>query len=221
MRTRFRRSVSAAAVAVLLSAVPLAAQTRSVVVPAPVVSPFGRTLAPARYSADFSGNAIRRSALDGSSSVVIVADVHGPYGLAFDPAGRNLVWTSATDEVVQLAPTSGGRAVTLESSFEEGYAIEFTEGNRDVVYGLVDTHVVRLGQDRQTGQETQEVLLELAPGDLVHGLALSPDHTVLYLGDEVGQMSRKLTLATGQLETLVYESMPLPGPAELALEPVR
>ena len=60
------------------------------------------------------------------------------------------------------------------------------------------------------------MLLDLISPDLVHGLALSADHTALYLGDEVGQMSQKLTLASRTVQPLAFEAPPPPGPLPFA-----
>jgi hypothetical protein len=209
-----RRAIAAGLVLCLVA--PLSAQQadlRSVVVATTAPRPLGRTLLPplvttSRYSTDYSNNAIKRSSLDGSVVEVLVADVKGPYGLSFDADSRQLLWTSSVDEVVQTAPVSGGAAVTLPSSFEEGYAVALVEGDRKVVYGVDGSQVVKLSEDPQTGTVTRDVLLDLISPDLVHGLAVSADGTAVYLGDEAGQMSQKLSLATRTVTPLVFE-----GPA--------
>jgi hypothetical protein len=214
MTLRFvRRAVVPGLVLCLVA--PLSAQQaelRSVVVSSASSKPvLGRTLpllTTSRYWTDYSANAIRRSSLDGSVVEVLVPDVKGPYGLAFDASSRQLVWTSATDQVVQAAPLAGGGAVILPSSFEEGFAVPLMEGGRKVVYGVDGSQVVKLSEDPQTGDVAREVLLDLVSPDLVHGLAVSTDGTALYLGDEAGQMSQKLTLATRTVTSLVFE-----GPA--------
>jgi hypothetical protein len=217
-----------------LVAAPMAAQQpelRSVVVSSGLVArPGGRLPLPLparRYWTDYSGNAIKRSSLDGSVVDVVVADVQGPYGLSLDSASQQLVWTSATDEVVQAAPLAGGPAVVLASSFEEGFAVSVVEGGRKVAYGVDGSQVVKLSEDPQTGAIAREVLLDLVAPELVHGLALSADRSALYLGDEAGQMSQKLTLASRTLAPLAFEgpapqieSSPLPLPSPRPIGPI-
>src|SRR6185503_14197483 len=167
MRRRFGRSAAAGCCAAVLVVTGVAAQEgqRSVVVT--VNGPQQRiggvpSRAVKRYWADYGANAIRRSNLDGSLAEVAIPDVNGPYGVGFDPTLRQLVWTSAGDEVVQAAPAEGGAAVTLPSSFEEGYAILVDEGDHKVVYGLQDDHIVKVTEDPTTGAGSVEVLLTLS-----------------------------------------------------------
>jgi hypothetical protein len=222
MTLRRGRPTRLACAGLLLTAAVVAAQEaelRSVVVTGRTLSrTLDPTLAASRYSTDYSGNAIKRSSLDGSVVEVLVPDVKGPYGLSFDAGSRQLLWTSSVDEVVQTAPVAGGTPVTLPSSFEEGYAIAVTEGDRRVVYLLDGNQIIKTSQDPQTGAVTRDALLDLVSPDLVRGLALSADGTALYIGDSAGQMSQKLTLATRTLtplgfETAVLEPSPLPLPS--------
>ena len=227
MTLRFGRPATAACVGLCLAAAPMTAQQqelRSVVISSGVLArPGGRIPLPIparRYWTDYGGNAVKRSSLDGSVVDVLVADVKGPYGLSLDSASQQLVWTSATDEVVQAAPVGGGPAVVLASSFEEGFAVSVAEGDRKVVYGLDGSQVVKLSEDPQTGAVAREVLLDLVAPDLVHGLALSADRSALYLGDEAGQMSQKLTLASRTVAPLVFEGpAPQVDPTPPPLEP--
>jgi hypothetical protein len=201
MRSRPRLTRLLACLAWFLAALPALGQdSRSVTVPS---DPAARK--PARTCwADFLGAAIRCSNLDGSAETVVAA-ASGPYGLAFDPATGYLIWTSSGDEVVQAAPADGsGKIVTLEGSFEEGYAILLPEGDARTVYGVAENQVVQITQDRNTGDEKRVVLLELPSPDAVHGLALSPDHATLYLGDADGRMSQKLGLGDLRVEPLVF-----------------
>jgi len=219
MRTRFGPRAGAACCAVFLAVSSVAAQEeqRSVTVtvsgtsgarriggiPLPTVK---------RYWADYASNAIRRSNLDGSLAEIAIADVNGPYGVGFDTSSRQLVWTSAGAEVVQAASVDGGMPVTLDSSFEENYAILVDEGDHKVVYGLQDDQIIKVTEDPTTGAGSTEVLLQLLSPETFHGLALSPDHTALYLGDESGQMNRRLNLATHTVESLAFDTAPLPLP---------
>ena len=88
---------------------------------------------------------------------------------------------------------------------------------------------MKLSENPQTGEVTREVLMDLISPDLVHGLAVSADGTALYLGDEAGQMSQRLTLATRTVTPLVFEGPapqvdptppPLPEPSPLPRDPV-
>jgi hypothetical protein len=211
MRRRFGpRTAAACCAAVLVVATALAQEEqRSVVVTVSGARRIGGIPLPGakRYWADYTANAIRRSNLDGSSLEIAIAGVNGPYGVGFDPAARQLVWTSAGDEVVQAASVDGGGSVTLPSSFEEeDYAFVVDEGDHQVMYGLQENQVVKVTQDPITGEGTIEVLLTLSSPETFHGLALSPDRTALYLGDTAGQMSRRLNLATRTVESLVFET---------------
>jgi len=166
---------------------------------------------PKRYWADYAGKAIRRSNLDGSNVETVASSVEGPYGTSYDPETGYVLWTSSGDELVQMAPANSvsGTTTTLNSSFEEYSAIVVARsGSSDtnVAYGLVNGQVVRITQNRNTGAEQSEVLLTLSAPDQVHGLALTPDSTALYLGDAVGRMTQKLNLATRQVTQLVYDN---------------
>lgn len=170
-----------------------------------------------RYWADYAGNAILRSNLDGSE-VEWVRSVNGPYGIGYDPAAGKLIWTSSTDEVVQTAPADGsGAASTLESAFGENSAIVVIDGDFQSAYGLDGSQVVKITQNRNTGEEQREVLVQLYSPDDVVGLALTADHSTLYLGDTVGRMSEKLVLASRSREPLTFdEGGPPPPPLAMA-----
>lgn len=170
--------------------------------------------APKRYWADYAGKAIRRSNLDGSNVETLATGVEGPYGTSYDPETGYVLWTSSGDEVVQMAPANGatGSTTTLNSSFEEYFAITLPGSEVNVAYGVVNGQVVRITQNRNTGAEQTEVLMTLPSPDQVHGLALTPDNASLYLGDTAGRMTQKLNLTTRQVTQLVYDnSAPVPA----------
>jgi hypothetical protein len=176
---------------------------------------------PKRYWADYAGKAIRRSNLDGSNVETLASSVEGPYGTSYDPETGYVLWTSSGDELVQMAPANGvsGTTTILNSSFEEHFAIVVapsgaTGSDSNVAYGVVNGQVVRITQNRNTGSEQREVLLTLSSPEQVHGLALTPDNSALYLGDAAGRMTQKLNLTTRQLTPLVYDNgEPLPAAA--------
>jgi hypothetical protein len=158
-----------------------------------------------RYWADYASNAILRSNLDGSQTEV-ARYVSGPYGISYDPATGTLIWTSSADEVVQAAPADGsGSPVTLESAFEESSAIVVKNEDVQLAYSVIDSQVIRITQNRNTGEEQREVLVQLSSAGAVLGLALTADHATLYLGDTVGRMSQKLNLSSGSVEPLVFD----------------
>jgi DNA-binding beta-propeller fold protein YncE len=167
-----------------------------------VSGPFGSK----RYWPDYAGNAILRSNLDGSQSEV-VRYVSGPYGISYDPSTGYLIWTSSNDETVQAALADGsGGTITLESAFdEEGSAIVLPQqGDYQIAYGIADGQILKVTQNVNTGEEQRETLLQLSSTDAVLGLALTPDHTALYLGDTVGRMSQKLNLSSHSVEPLAF-----------------
>ncbi|MFL5355828.1 hypothetical protein [Archangium sp.] len=162
-----------------------------------------------RYWADYAGNAIRRSDLDGSNVETLATDTSGPYGTTYDPETGKVLWTSSGDELVHMASSDGTALsgyVTLNSSFEEYSAIVVKGSESNVSYGVVDAQLVKVTEDRNTGTERRDVLLKLASPDEVHGLALAPDNSALYLGDPDGRMTRKLNLTTLQVQQLVYDN---------------
>lgn len=162
-----------------------------------------------RYWADYAGNAIRRSNLDGSNVETVATDTSGPYGTSYDPETGNVLWTSSGDELVHMAISDGTSAsgyITLNSSFEDQFAVVVKGSESNVAYGVVDGQVVKITEDRNTGTEKRDVLLTLSSPDEVHGLALTPDSTALYLGDPDGRMTRKLSLTTLQVQQLVYDN---------------
>ncbi|WP_375768538.1 hypothetical protein NR798_43810 [Archangium gephyra] len=162
---------------------------------------------PKRYWADYAGNAIRRSNLDGSNVETVAADTSTPYGTSYDPETGHILWTSSGDELVQMAPASGSAtATTLNSSFEEYFAVTVKGTESNVAYGVVNGQILKVTEDRNTGTERRDVLYTLSSADDVHGLALTPDNTALYLGDLQGRMTRKLNLQTLQVQPLVYDS---------------
>lgn len=184
-------------------------ENRSVIV-------YGPDGTPKRYWADYAGNAILRSNLNGSQ-VEVVRSVAGPYGIGYDPATGKLIWTSSTDEVVQTAPADGsGSAVPLESAFGENSAIVIVQGDFQFAYGLDGSQVIKVTQNRNTGEEQREVLLQLSSPDEVVGLALAADHATLYVGDTVGRMSQKLDLSSRSVEPLVFDDGNAPAYLEVS-----
>ena len=163
-----------------------------------------------RVWADHAANAIWVSDADGTARQMLYPNVPGPYGLSVDVATQQLVFTSSELEIVQVAPVNGGGTVTnLRTSFEESYAILVDAGTHKIVYGVRDNQLIKLTENTDDGTEQTEVLLQLASPTEVHGLALTEDGNALYLGDSVGQMNRKLDIATRTVEALAYA-----GPSE-------
>jgi hypothetical protein len=156
-----------------------------------------------RYWLDYERRVLRRSDRDGAAPEDVVQDLHGPYGIGYDPVARHVFWTSSDDEVVQAVGLRSRRPVSLPTSFEQPFFVARTEGDRDVVYAVLDGSVQKLTRLTGGGGETQEVLRHLGPQP-VHGIALSPDGNGLYLGDEIGRMTRRVDVRTGRLERLLF-----------------
>jgi hypothetical protein len=178
-----------------------------------------------RYWADYAGKAIRRSNLDGSNVETVASDVNGPYGTSYDPETGYVLWTSSGDEKVQMAPANAysAAATTLNSSFEDYFAIVVNGSNSDTSYGVVNGQIIRLTRSHDSEYEQRDVLYTLASPDEVYGLALSPDNSALYLGDIEGRMTQKLSLSSLQKAALVYdnsEPQPALSPA-VSEEPAR
>lgn len=134
----------------------------------------------------------------------VVAGLGTPYGIGYDSAAGSLLWTSSDDEVVRAASVDGRRVQDLPSSFEDEFAVVTRRGGLDLAYAVIDGAVMRLTRNRLTGEERQETLVPLAAPKAVRGLALSADGRALYLGDEVGRMAWRLSLATRSLSPLSY-----------------
>lgn len=164
-----------------------------------------------RCWADYSGHAIRCSDFDGTHVELIAQDPGGPYGISLDPNTGALVWTSAIDEAVKTAPAHKfARVTNLNTSFDDTFAVTTSEGEHAIIYALIDDQVLRVSINRHTGVERREVLLQVRTPGEIHGLALTADHTALYLGDSVGRMSRKLIFSTHQVIPLAFASDPPP-----------
>jgi hypothetical protein len=166
-----------------------------------------------RYWADPSTNTIRRANVDGSDVEVLVSGLNGPYGISYDQSTQELLWTSSGDEKVQSLRLGGSVPTNLETSFEDNFAVSLMERDRQVAYAVLEGAIVRMSQDRQTGVEQREVLVQLQEPAAVRGLALSADGRALYLGDSVGRMARKLRLTDRKLVSLTFiDEVPAPPP---------
>ena len=191
-----------------------------------------------RYWADAAAGAIRRSNLDGSALENVVAGLDAPYGLALDPIAGVLVWTnSGGDGTVQRWNPATGELGTLQSEFEEPYAIVL-DGKVRTAYAVVDGSVVKVTEDYEGDSDATEILvpgeseplplsvrrsiLEVRvsqepedPVPSIHGLALDLPSSVLYIADGYGMMARRVRLADKQVDALVFENGPvavtLPG----------
>lgn len=194
------------------------------------------TIKTKRYWADAAAGAIRRSNLDGSSLENVVAGLDAPYGLALDPIAGVLVWTnSGGDGAVQRWNLATGELGTLQSQFEEPYAIVL-EGKVRTAYAVVDGSVVKVTESYEGDSDATEVIvpgepeplplsarrsiLEVRPsGDLedpvppIHGLALDLASGVLYIADGYGMMARRVRLTDKQVDALVFQG----GPVAVAL----
>jgi hypothetical protein len=170
-------------------------------------APARRATVAKRYWADSAGKAIRRSNLDGSNVETVASNVSGPYGVTYDQTTDSVVWTNSQAEVVQMAPADGsGETITLNSSFEEHFAIVVGGSTQNVAYGVEGAQVIRIIQDRNTGAERRDVLYTLPAPEQVHGMALAPDNSALFLGDASGTMTQKLNLSTLQMEPLPQDT---------------
>lgn len=212
MKQRSRLHVSLCCLGgLLLSSTALGQQDPRVVVvrPRELRAPAPREPATAkRYWADYAGKAIRRSNLDGSNLETLASDVNGPYGTSYDPETGYVLWTSSGDEKVQMAPANAlsAEATTLNSSFEDYFAIVVNGSTSDTSYGVVNGQIIRITRSRDSEYEKRDVLYTLSSPDEVYGLALAPDNSALYLGDIQGRMTQKLSLSTFQKTSLVYDN---------------
>ncbi len=198
-----------------------------------------------RYWADATAGAIRRSNPDGSAIENVVAGLDAPYGLALDPIAGVLVWTnSGGDGAVQRWNPATGELGTLQSEFEEPYAIILDDGKVRTAYAVVDGSVVKVTEDYGGESDATEILVPGEPEPLplrarrsilevgaseepedpvppIHGLALDlkPDDppSVLYIADGYGMMARRVRLADKQVDALVFEN----GPVAVALPGAR
>ena len=138
----------------------------------------------------------------------MATNVNGPYGTSYDPQTGYVLWTSSGDEKVQMAPANGYSAgsTTLNSSFEDYFAIVVQGSNSDTSYGVVNGQLIRITRSHTSEYEQRDVLYTLSSPDEVYGLALAPDHSALYLGDIQGRMTQKLSLSTLQKTSLVYDN---------------
>ncbi len=194
------------------------------------------TIKSKRYWADAAAGAIRRSNLDGSGIENVVAGLDAPYGLARDPIAGVLVWTnSGGDGTVQRWNPASGELGTLQSAFEEPYAIVL-EGEVRTAYAVVDASVVKVTEDYGGDSDATEVLVPGEPEPLpltvrrsivevgtaeeridpvppIHGLALDLASGVLYIADGYGMMARRVRLADKQVDALIFEG----GPVAVAL----
>jgi hypothetical protein len=210
MKPRSRLQLSLCCLgALLLGSTALAQQDPRAVIVRPAVG--AKVRAPAtvkRYWADYAGKAIRRSNPDGSNVETLAADVNGPYGTSYDPETGYVLWTSSGDEKVQTAPANayGAETTTLNSSFEDFFAIVVKGSSSDTSYGVVDGKVIRITRSHTSEYEQRDVLYTLAFPEEVYGLALSPDGSALYMGDIEGRMTQKLSLSSLQKTPLVYDN---------------
>jgi hypothetical protein len=172
-----------------------------------------------QYWADPARGAIRFSRLDGAAAKDIVAGLNVPYGLAFDAESQQLLWTSAEDGLVQKIAVGGGEPVSLPSAFEEPYAVDVSTETHRSYFSVHDNEIHMDVLDLNTGETSKHVLLVVVDDEPIRGLALDPDHYVLYIGDRIGQMSRKLDLKAQLSQPLVY-SATAPALADDPIEPV-
>jgi hypothetical protein len=164
-----------------------------------------------RYWADHVAQAIRRSNLDGSQVEDLAGGLAQPYGLSYDSATDAILWTSSGDEVVQRLGLAGGTPTTLPCEFEEPYTILVDNESGHTAYALDGAEIVRITRRADGTGDEREVLATLSVLETLHGLALDARAGLLYLGDEAGQMTRRLRLAERRIEPLLYveESFPL------------
>ena len=171
-----------------------------------------------RYWADTATNSIRRSNLDGSGVEEVVSGLQSPYGLSYDASAGVLLWTSSTDETVQKLPLAGGSPTAIETQFEEPFAIVVQGEGQETGYAVLGGEVVRIVRYSLAEDDEKTVLMAFDPSVReVHGLALDGATGALYVGNAQGQMTQKVRLADGAVETLqfVEETLPLePMPIE-------
>lgn len=174
--------------------------------------PGSGAVAAKRYWADATTSSIRRANLDGTAIEEIASGLHVPYGLGFDPATGMFLWTSSEDEVVQTLPAGGGQILALQTEFEEPYALIVQGEGVETGYAVLDGAVVKITRPGESESEETEILLPFdAVTQPVHGLALDATTGVLYLGDPNGQMSRRIRLADGTLQTLTFVDETFPS----------
>jgi hypothetical protein len=173
-----------------------------------------------RYWADPGTGSIRRADPDGSDAEVLVSGLNAPYGLCYDQVTQELIWTSSEDEKVQVLRLGSSSPAFLETSFDDEPGLATSGGDRQVAYVAMDGDVLELSQQLDSETEQRRVLAHLQDPRTMRGLALSSDGRALYLGDTVGRMAQKLTIATRKLEPLTFiDEVPPPSPEALEDHP--
>lgn len=165
------------------------------------------------------------SNFDGSAIESVVTGLDAPYGVALDPIAGVLVWTNSDGAVQRWNPASGELA-TLQSAFDEPYAIVL-DGKVRTAYAVVDGSVVKAIEDPNGESDATEIIVPWEPEPLpldtrrsivevdrfeepdedpvpaIHGLALDLASGVLYIGDGYGMMARRVRLIDNQVDALI------------------
>ena len=183
MKLRFSLAASAGCLGLLVTAAPAAAQPECVRCRRERPCPELAVPYPKRYSTDYSGNAIRRSSLDGVRRRSVDRGREGPYGLGFDAATGSS--SDERDGRSRAGASAMGGRPSCSRAPREGFAIVVDEATaRSPTASAHPYHQCDRGPaDRRRAREVPWT----SSSELVHGMALSAARTALYLGDDVGQ----------------------------------
>jgi hypothetical protein len=170
--------------------------------PQPLTELNGQPVSSDRYWADPTTSNILRADACGAEPGVVAEGLNIPYGLAYDDSTQSLIWTSSGDGVVQKLVLGSTFVENLLTSFDTPPAIE-TERNKQAIT-VLGNDVVQITRNPETGEETSKVLMSVNAAEPVHGMAMDAKTRQLYLGNAVGMMSYKLSLADNAVTRLTF-----------------
>jgi len=140
------------------------------------------------YEADPLSNSIVLSQLDGSQKEVVIENLDIPYGVAINPDGTKLYWTSSDREIFRRANLDGSNVESILSTFEDPYTIEINTDLGREMYTLSNNSLYWFSLDDVGEQLDSELLAELDPDEKIHGIAVDLDAKKIFWGDQFGRI---------------------------------
>lgn len=155
-------------------------------------------------SIEAKSNKIVSINLASKAETTLVEDSSNPYGVALNPSGDSLYWTSSKDGVLKRKDMNGGVVETIKSNFVSPYQISYTnkDGNNETFIHAAGW-IGRLTFDSQGSIVKKEKLIQVKESEF-HGLAFDEQRKLLFwmdfYGRVIGQM--KLDIATSRSDAV-------------------
>lgn len=165
-------------------------------------------VSPKFFWVDYNAGKLKSSNTDGARVTSLLSNLTTPYGVAADPAGTFLYWTSAQEETFKRVNIDGADLRDMPSSFDKPYSI--TDANSGQTFYLENTTIYQAELD-QHGHFSNQVAIVDTEDTAIHGLMFDGTNDRICWGDQYGRLIKCVNRNNGSIIVLLSQDASSPA----------